>query len=868
MRLFPRIRSALKFNFILAVVVPFTLISFHILYTMTRRMKEEVTNDQVVLSNSLVREVEYFLEEPMHFLGQIEEILKRKVLISDGRINSYLDTIMIHYPFFDMIQILDGEGVVKYVAPYNLDYLDINLSQQPFYKETVKEGKIYWSKTFISMPTGYPTVSVTYPLKSGMIVGYLNLAELSKIVKEIRRGNTGYSIIVDGDGTIIAHPDTRFVFEQVNIKNLNIVERAAEQKKSTYRFRFLETEYIGSVAVVESTGWSVIIFQSVDEAFYSVKRARFILFSVIVIAVIAAFFISRMIIKRISNPLIQLVNNAKKIASGDYSISMQSESYFEINELARDFSRMVKAIKTREEEIKKTQTFLDSIIENIPNMVFVKEAMTLKFVRFNKAGEELLGFPRNSMIGKTDYDFFPAEEAEFFISRDREVLEKGSLLNIPEEKIETKNRGERVLHTKKIPIFDEDNVPKYLLGISEDITEYKRMEEELLNVRKLESIGMLAGGIAHDFNNILTAVLGNIELARILTERESKKQGADIIERLKEAEKAALRAKDLTQQLLTFSKGGSPVKRLASIDEILKETASFALSGSNVRCEFDIPEDLFLVEVDEGQMSQVFNNIIINADQSMPDGGVIKIGVDNIVAEQKDKAGLLESNSAMAADPPFKSGKYLKISVSDQGPGIPEEDIARIFDPYFTTKQKGNGLGLATAFSIVKRHGGHISVKTERGSGSIFAIYLPAVAGELPQKTRQESHDVHMQGRVLVMDDEETIRNVLTDILENMGYEVEVSGDGMEAVKLYSEASKLDRRFDIVIMDLTIPGGMGGKEAVKILLELDPEVKVIVSSGYSNDPVMAEFKKYGFSGVVTKPFKVADLSKILREAVS
>jgi PAS domain S-box-containing protein len=501
-------------------------------------------------------------------------------------------------------------------------------------------------------------------------------------------------------------------------------------------------------------------------------------------------------------------------------------------------------------------------------MVFVKEAMTLKFVRFNKAGEELLGFPRNSMIGKTDYDFFPAEEAEFFISRDREVLEKGSLLNIPEEKIETKNRGERVLHTKKIPIFDEDNVPKYLLGISEDITEYKRMEEELLNVRKLESIGMLAGGIAHDFNNILTAVLGNIELARILTERESKKQGADIIERLKEAEKAALRAKDLTQQLLTFSKGGSPVKRLASIDEILKETASFALSGSNVRCEFDIPEDLFLVEVDEGQMSQVFNNIIINADQSMPDGGVIKIGVDNIVAEQKDKAGLLESNSAMAADPPFKSGKYLKICVSDQGPGIPEEDIARIFDPYFTTKQKGNGLGLATAFSIVKRHGGHISVKTERGSGSIFAIYLPAVAGELPQKTRQESHDVHMQGRVLVMDDEETIRNVLTDILENMGYEVEVSGDGMEAVKLYSEASKLDRRFDIVIMDLTIPGGMGGKEAVKILLELDPEVKVIVSSGYSNDPVMAEFKKYGFSGVVTKPFKVADLSKILREAVS
>ena len=209
-----------------------------------------------------------------------------------------------------------------------------------------------------------------------------------------------------------------------------------------------------------------------------------------------------------------------------------------------------------------------------------------------------------------------------------ETLEKGSLLDIPEEKINTKSRGERILHTKKIPIFGEDNRPTYLLGISEDITDYKRMEGELLNMRKLESIGVLAGGIAHDFNNILTVILGNIELAGILMERENKIQVATIIERLKEAAKAALRAKDLTLQLLTFSRGGAPVKRPASIVEILKETTSFVLSGSNVRCEFNIPEDLFFVEVDEGQMSQVFNNIVINADQSMPDGGVLKISVE------------------------------------------------------------------------------------------------------------------------------------------------------------------------------------------------------------------------------------------------
>ena len=681
------------------------------------------------------------------------------------------------------------------------------------------------------------------------------------------KGEIYYAVIVDREGTIIAFPDTTFVSERVNIKGLAIIEQTLAHKKNSTRFRFLETDYIGGGAVVESTGWPVVVFQSVEEAFFVVRRTRYFILLSIVVAAAVAFIISRLSIRRVVNPLSQLVKNARKIAGGDYSVTMRMESYLEINELAEDFSRMAKAIKNREEELKRAQTFLDSIIENIPNMVFVKDARTLKFVSFNKAGEELLGFPRVSMIGKTtDYDFFPPEEAEIFISRDMETLEKGSLLDIPEEKINTKSRGERILHTKKIPIFGEDNRPTYLLGISEDITDYKRMEGELLNMRKLESIGVLAGGIAHDFNNILTVILGNIELAGILMERENKIQVATIIERLKEAAKAALRAKDLTLQLLTFSRGGAPVKRLASIVEILKETTSFVLSGSNVRCEFNIPEDLFFVEVDEGQMSQVFNNIVINADQSMPDGGVLKISVENVVAEVGDKAGLLEINNVTANDRPFESGKYLKISISDQGTGVPEEDIARIFDPYFTTKQRGNGLGLATAFSIIKRHNGQISVKSNIGLGSTFIIYLPAAEGELPLEKRLETQDIQMKGRVLVMDDEEAVRNVLTDMLESMGYEVEGSGNGAEAVKLFSDASKLDRRFDIVIMDLTIPGGMGGKEAVKILLEMDPEVKVIVSSGYSNDPVMAEYKKYGFSGVISKPFKVADLSKMLTEA--
>ncbi len=232
------------------------------------------------------------------------------------------------------------------------------------------------------------------------------------------KGEIYYAVIVDREGTIIAFPDTTFVSERVNIKSLAIIEQTLAHKKNSTRFRFLETDYIGGGAVVESTGWPVVVFQSVEEAFFVVRRTRYFILLSIVVAAAVAFIISRLSIRRVVNPLSQLVKNARKIAGGDYSVTMRMESYLEINELAEDFSRMAKAIKNREEELKRAQTFLDSIIENIPNMVFVKDARTLKFVSFNKAGEELLGFPRVSMIGKTDYDFHPPEEAEIFISRD------------------------------------------------------------------------------------------------------------------------------------------------------------------------------------------------------------------------------------------------------------------------------------------------------------------------------------------------------------------------------------------------------------------------------------------------------------------
>jgi len=388
--------------------------------------------------------------------------------------------------------------------------------------------------------------------------------------------------------------------------------------------------------------------------------------------------------------------------------------------------------------------------------------------------------------------------------------------------------------------------PSYIHCIFHDITEHRRMENELIKMHKLESLGILAGGIAHDFNNILTALTGNLSMARMHVE-----PGGKVHKRIEEAEKASMRARDLTQQLLTFSKGGEPIKQLVSISELIIDSSQFVLRGSNVKCEFDLPADLWLVELDEGQISQVLNNLLINADQAMPEGGIINIHAENVH---------IGSNMV----PSLKEGDYVSVSVKDQGSGISEKYLTKIFDPYFSTKHKGHGLGLATAYSIVNKHHGLLEVDSELGKGAEFRFCLPA---SLQNEVRQASvgEDIHIgKGFVLLMDDEEVIREVGKKMLEHMGYHVKTASDGRQTIELYSMAMQDNIPFDAVIMDLTVPGGMGGKETMEKLLNIDPSATVIVSSGYANDPIMSNYKQYGFSGMVPKPYKIEDLSNILK----
>ena len=464
---------------------------------------------------------------------------------------------------------------------------------------------------------------------------------------------------------------------------------------------------------------------------------------------------------------------------------------------------------------------------------------------WNKNFQTATGYSAEEISRMHPLDFFAEDDRENMAVKIREILAKGKAQ--AEVKVVSKEGRITPYFMMCNRICIDDRV--YIIGMGVDITEKKKVEQELLKMQKLDSLGILAGGIAHDFNNVLTAILGNISLAKMRTGHDDK-----ISKTLTDAEKGCFRARELTRQLITFSKGGLPVKRTASLIELIKDSTTFTLSGSKTKPEFYIPEDIWPVEADEGQISQVINNLVLNADQAMPEGGIIEIRGENIILSEEEI-------------PSLNKGSYIKIMVKDYGIGIANENLQKIFDPYFTTKQKGSGLGLATTYSIIRNHDGYISVESEIGKGTTFSIYLPASEKEAAKKEDVKRDYITGSGRILIMDDEDIVRDVTGDILTMLGYEVDFAKDGKEAIELYKKAKESSKSFDVVIIDLTIPGGMGGKETVKKLLEIDPDVKAIVSSGYSSDPIMSEYKSYGFRGVVVKPYNTVELSRIVADVV-
>ncbi len=479
-----------------------------------------------------------------------------------------------------------------------------------------------------------------------------------------------------------------------------------------------------------------------------------------------------------------------------------------------------------------------------------------KIIMMNKVAEQLTGWKSSEAQGKSFTEVFNIihEESELPCKNPVEsILSTKQIIELDQHTILLSRDKRRIaIADSGAPIFNAKNEIIGTVLVFRDNTLKQKMEQELHNSQKLESIGILAGGIAHDFNNLLCGVFGYTELAYRHSTNNPKVQNM-----LNKTLNVIDRARSLTRQLLVFSKAGMPYKKTVDMNKLLRDNVNFALCGTSVTCNFKIDSDLKFCDVDENQIGQVIDNLIINACQAMPSGGNIEITARNMGKNNPAYPPQLENDT-----------EYIEITLHDNGPGIPKNIILKIFDPFFTTKQEGNGLGLATSYSIIKKHDGYISVESAPGKGTTFRIYLHASSSRKEPPNQKSEIRNHSGGKILLMDDEDFILDFASSMLKEADYEVATARNGEEALTQFKAAQTTKHPFIAVILDLTVRGGMGGVETIRRLLELDSQIKVIASSGYSEDPVLAHPQKYGFKAAIVKPYRKAELISVLKRIQS
>ena len=510
--------------------------------------------------------------------------------------------------------------------------------------------------------------------------------------------------------------------------------------------------------------------------------------------------------------------------------------------IGRDLTQRKKAERALLQEKQQFEEYINSL----PGLFYVFD--TNNFLMWNTAWSEVTGYSSEELAKMYGPDFFEGVDKTTIEQRMLDVF--NGTPSVAEAELVTKD-GRRIPYLFT-GVLKKRNGKSLLVGLGIDITERKQMEHRLLQAQKLEAIGVLAGGLAHDFNNILGVIGGNISYVLSILAGNT-----DISEALNDAQKGVKQARALTQQLITFAKGGEPITKIADLRKIIEEAASFVVRGTKTPCVFDFADDLWHAEVDGGQINQVITNLVLNASQAMPKGGAINVAVSNHLHKSDDSL-------------PLAPGPYIRITVEDQGVGISGKHIDRIFDPYYSTKRTGKGLGLATTHSIISRHHGHISAESALDKGTTFNIFLPAVADtrKIESANVAANNVAHSgKGSILVMDDQAQVQRMLERILKSFGYSVAIANDGKEAIDIYRAALEEGNSFSLVVLDLTVPGGLGGAETLTELKKIDEKVKAVVSSGYSTDPVMANYEAYGFSGVLPKPYIKSQVGTLLDQVL-
>lgn len=738
-------------------------------------------------------------------------------------------------------------------------------------------GEILLTMNFVTIPMQREDIIEkawrhAYSLQE--VAPMLNQAEMQQLVSDVveRDPQLSYLLILDRDGKAIVHsePDrVGMIFDDAgtlsctrNGKSLQqIYTRDSNKPYSEHQGEKTIDILIPNYDKAGNHIGAINIGISMDYLSQIAYRHYRVLFIGGIILLLIFYLAIKKLYRDIISPLDETVKAIRRMKSGNYDEINIEERQDELGVLACEFNSMASRIaelmadlkeaheelenrvKQRTAELAAEKERLDVTLSSIGEGV-VSIDLNDSIVLSNEAAAKIVGVNSNDMLGKNIQEVLqlPVREADI----DKRMINRDTVIELSNHRIITNDGGERLVDAIGSPIQNAIGDVEGMVWVIRDITEKLRFEEELIKAAKLESLGILAGGLAHDFNNLLTVIAGNISLARMMSE------GIDSsTEFLYEAEKATLQARDLAQHLLTFSRGGEPVKKMVSTTNFLRNSVNFALSGSNVSCEFIIPEQLWNVEIDEGRISQVLNNLVINAIQAMPDGGTIRISAENVDISNSDEKT------------PLAAGKYVMFSIADQGKGIPEKYYSRIFDPYFTTKENGSGLGLATSQSIIRKHSGYLTYNSCVGEGTTFYIYLPASDQEHENREAVPMLPIKGQGRILVMEDDESVRRVLKDMLISLGYKVDIATHGQELIELYHSALQSGPKYAAVIMDLTVQGGTSKSEVIQSLLSLDPKALLIGSSGYSTEQLFG-YHDLGFVGFIAKPYGIKDLSEVLQ----
>ncbi len=861
-----------------------------------RGIENEIVSELQTLANDLQAHLHFWYRSRLLLLTELAGLAANSPGFRAPELQKDLDLIQQICPYFLNMYIANAAGVTLAFSPPTNEYgestIGLSFSDRPYFKELQTTKRPVMSEVFMGRGGVFaPIVTLSAPIIrqgrfAGFTLGALDLSHIQGLLIPYSKNRDMIITIIDSFSQVIA--STAPERPPLHLWSLKRKGKVRPMSKNLFRWspadenlpsmtRWQRSFFVKETPVEDNIPWTLILEAPIaphQQRLYAIYIKNLSIMAVLVaLTLLLALALSRWLSRPLAQLAVVTTNLPDKIMRQS-SLAWPESSATEMDSLIVNFQAMTRALEQNfqgleehgralaqtnealqieisereqaEKSLRDSETKYRTLIDHASEGILLVGADG-NFLEANRKMEELIGYSKAELLHMNVRQIHPEEDLERTLTSFKELWRRGegSLLNgwvlrKDGTKVPVDITGTRIEYAGS----------SLVQGIFKDLTERQKTEAEHLKMSKLESLGTLAGGIAHDFNNILTAILGNINLAILDSTLDERTR-----ERLIMSEKACQRAHALAQRLLTFAKGGAPVKQVAAVGPLLRETATLILAGTRARGEISVPDNIWSVKVDVSQIDQVISNLLINAEQAMPEGGTIKIAAENL--EVREKTDQL----------PLPPGNYVKLAIIDEGTGIPGKYLDKIFDPYFTTKQKGSGLGLAVAYAIIKNNSGYITATSEAGRGTTFLIYLPAIKEGVIAKEGKPAPLCQGQGRVLVMDDEEIVREVLGKMLAHLGYEAELARDGDEAINLYAEAQKSGRPFAAVILDLTIPGGMGGEEVVRELLKIDPQVKALVSSGYSDDQVVADFKKYGFTGLIPKPYRITELSKALGEAL-